>query len=129
MSEKLLVVTPPDDTLLDGLRLLLVDLNEEQTQSVSTALLMSQLNINIISYVWNTTNPVDWLLDKILKSNLIIFNADSENDLIVGYLAANIKSYYFGNLKDLHIANNRAIFAVSDISNLLEKVSKKHEQI
>jgi hypothetical protein len=132
MTDRILVVTPPDDTLLDGIRIAHVNLNEEQSAVVSSALMNSALPHTIINYVWKIGNKVDWLLDKIVKCDLIIFNADGPMDpgreIIIGWTAAQPQSYYFGNLKDLHLANNRAIYTTEDVLNLLEIIVKKHEQ-
>jgi hypothetical protein len=64
MTEKVLVVTPPDDVMLDGFRLLLVDLNADQTKTVSNSLLNISSDITIITYLWKSKDSVDWLLDK-----------------------------------------------------------------
>ena len=63
------------------------------------------------------------------KSNLIIFNADSgpDSDIINGYIAADPRSYYFGTLRDLHVANDRVIINSDEILNLLETISKYHD--
>lgn len=127
MSDRILIVTPPDDILLQGIRIAYIDLTDEQSFFVSNSLLKSQLPDNIINYVWRIGNPTDWLFDKLLKSDLIIFNADSSNQALVGWLAAQHNSYYFGRLKDLHMANDRAIYCVEDISTLLEKIAKNYE--
>jgi hypothetical protein len=124
MSDKILVVTAPDDTILDGMRILHVNLSEEQRQIVSNAMLSSEVSHTIINYVWNSNDPVNWLLDKKSKCNFILFNADSALDLIVGYIAAHPQSYYFGTLRDLHLVNNRAIYNTDDVSSLLEKNGK-----
>lgn len=129
MSDRILVVTPPDDTLLQGIRILHVDLTDEHSSTVSSALFQLSTAHNIINYVWKTGNPVDWFLDKLPKCDLIIFNADSRNDLIVGWTAAQPQSYYFGILKDLHMANDRTIYSTDDLLTLLEKISKYYEQI
>lgn len=129
MSDRILVVTSPDDILLHGIRILHVDLTDEQSSVVSSALLQSTMSQNIINYVWKSGNPVDWFLDKIPKCDLIIFNADSSNDLITGWIAAHPRSYYFGILKDLHLANDRTIYNTDDLLTLLEKISKHYEQI
>jgi len=129
MTDKIIVVTPPDDIALDGIRILAVNLAQEQGQIISNALLQfDNFNFNIINYVWNTGNDIAWLLDKKIKSDLIIFNANVDDNTITGYLAAHSKSYYFGTLKDLHLANNRAIYTTEDVLNLLEINVKKHEQ-
>jgi hypothetical protein len=129
MTDRILVVTPPDDTLLSGIRITHVQLTEEQSSIVSAALMDLTLPHTVINYVWKMGDQVSWLMDKILKSDLIIFNADSPNDgateLIVGWVAAQPLSYYFGNLRDLHLANDRVIYNSDDILNLLERLTKK----
>lgn len=129
MNNKILVATPPDDTQLDGVRILCVNLTHEQGQLVSAALLkFDNTFINIINYVWNTGDPMSWFLDKKTKSDIIIFNADAETT-ITGYLAAHSKAYYFGNLKDLEQANNRTIYSINQLLTLLEKVSNNYEPL
>lgn len=132
MTDKIIVVTPPDDILLDGPRLLLVNLNQEQLQAVSTAVMTLDIdNHTVITFVWKLGDSVEWMLNTKLKSKIIIFNADmlgnESGDLINGYLLAQGNSYYFGNLKDLHMVNDRAIYSVEEILTLLEKVSNHHE--
>jgi len=133
MTDKILVVTPPDDILLQGIRILHVHLDEEQSSIVSNALMQTNLPHNIINYVWKMGNRVDWLLDKTTKCDLILFNANGPSDpgldIILGWTAAQHQSYYFGTLKDLHMVNDRAIYTADDIIFLLEKIAKKHEQI
>lgn len=133
MTDKILVVTPPDDILLQGIRILHVQLDEEQSAIVSNALMETNLPHNIINYVWKMGNRVDWLLDKIPKCDIVLFNANCPTngaiELIIGWTAAQPNSYYFGTLKDLHMANDRAIYTAEDIIFLLESISKKHEQI
>jgi hypothetical protein len=132
MTDRILVVTPPDDILLDGIRITHVDLTEEQSSIISTALINSTLPHTIINYVWKMGNRVDWLLDKIAKSDLIIFNphdSDPGKDMIIGWTTAQPQSYYFGTLKDLHLANDRVIYNSDDILILLEKISKQHEKL
>lgn len=128
MTNKILIVTSPDDVALDGIRILAVNLTQEQGQIVSNALLQfDNFNITVTNYVWKTGNDPSWLIDKKFKSDIIIFNADDTNGTIVGYMAAQTKSYYFGTLKDLQLANNRTIYSVDDILLLLEKIVKTHE--
>lgn len=127
MSDRILVVTPPDDTFLQGVRIAHVDLTDEQSFFVSNSLLKSQLSNNIINYVWKVGNPTDWLFDKLLKSDIIIFNASSLNQTLVGWLAAQRNSIWFGDLKDLQAVNDRAIYNTNDILTLLENVSKNYE--
>jgi hypothetical protein len=122
MTDKVILVTPPDDILIDGIRILLVDLNSSQTQLISDALNRLTGDTTVISYMWNSKDNIDWLLDKKLKSQLIIFNADSENEIIVGYMAAQKNSHYFGILRSLTAVNNSAIYNTDQIHNLLENV-------
>jgi hypothetical protein len=122
MTAKVILVTPPDDILIDGIRILLVDLNSSQTQLISDALNRLTGDNTIISYMWNSKDDIDWLLDKKLKSQLIIFNADSVNEIIIGYMAAQKNSHYFGILRSLTAANNSAIYNTDQIHNLLENV-------
>ena len=128
MTDKILVITTPDDASLDGIRILAVNLTQEQGQIVSNALLQfDNFSVNILNYVWKIGDSVAWLLDKKIKSDVIIFNADAEDNTITGYLSAQSKSYYFGTLKDLHLANDRAIYSTEDVLTLLETMVKKHE--
>jgi hypothetical protein len=46
--------------------------------------------------------------------------------MITGYLAADPRSYYFGTLRDLHVANDRVILNSDEILNLLETIAKYH---
>jgi hypothetical protein len=130
MTDRILIVTPPDDTLLDGIRILHANLNPDQSQIVSDALLQSDTDHTIINYVWKPGDSVAWLLDKHKKSNIILFNANIENngatELINGYIAAQPNSYYFGTLRDLHLVNNRAIYNTNDILTLIGKLTEKH---
>lgn len=130
MSDRILVITPPDDILLQGIRILHVELTEEQSSIISAALLNTTLPHTIVNYVWKMGNPVSWLLDKISKSDIVIFNADvppNGTDIIIGWVSAQPNSYYFGDLRDLHLANDHAIYSVEDVSNLLEKIGKKYD--
>lgn len=127
MTDKILVVTPPDDILLDGIRITHIELTEDQSQLISSTLMQVDLPQVIINYVWRTGDRVEWLLDKVSKSHIVFFNADADTgiDTILGWVAAQPHSHYFGNLKDLHLANNRAIYNIDNIVSLLEKTAKR----
>lgn len=129
MTDKILVVTQPDDSLLQGVRITHVNLNEEQSNIISGALLQTEIPDNIINYVWKMGDRVDWLLDKIAKSDIVVFNAEGNPDpgreIIIGWTAAQPHSFYFGTLRDLHIANDHVIYDSNDILNLINKASKK----
>jgi len=126
MTDKIILVTEPDDIKIDGLRILLVDLTTDQSQVISQAL--GQLDtLNELIIYSAQSSSIDWVLDKKSKSKFVIFNADSDNHLLVGYLAAQPNSYYFGNLKILSTANRRVIYNVDDVVNLLTKMIGTYE--
>lgn len=127
MTDKVFLVTEPDDIQIDGFRLLLLDLTDEQNQFVSTALKQLLITVNLVIYVANNSN-IDWIVDKKNKCQLIIFNADSDNHLLIGYLSAFKNSHYFGNLKILSKVNNRVIYTVDDLVNLIEKTIGTYER-
>ena len=126
MSNKVVLVTAPDDIQLDGIRLLLVDLSPEQTSIISEALTQIESMPNVITYIWNSSDSKDWFFDKKHKSDIIVFNAKSENDIIVGYLAAQSNSYYFGELKILSQINNSAIYTIDQFITILEDKIANH---
>lgn len=120
MKNSIIAVTEPDDILTDDKRLLLVDLTETQIQIVSQALNKIKEFDTIITYIWRTGNNIDWLLDKKHKSDLIIFNAESNDHIIVGYMSAQVNSYYVGTLKSLNKVNTRSILSVEQAVEILE---------
>jgi hypothetical protein len=119
MTDKILIVTAPDDSLLDGKRILAINLSADQKQLISDALKQVDASKNIIVYTWNDLEDIKWMLDKKHKSDMIIFNADSDNDLITGYMSAQSNSYYFGFLKSLQSVNNSAIYNVDQCIDLI----------
>lgn len=119
MKSSVIIATAPDDTLLDGVRILLVDLTPEQGQIITECLRQIDYKGRIVLYSWNTEDPIEWLLDKKVKSNLIIFNANSPADLIIGHIASQSNSYYFGDLKSLSKANNNAIYDLAQCKELI----------
>ena len=121
MNDKILAITAPDDDLRDGSRYLLVDLNEDQMAIISQALNQIGSFSNLILYMWKPGEDYTWLLDKKLKSDVIIFNADSHDHTLVGYLAAQPNACYFGTLKNIGDANKNAIYEVAQIVDILEK--------
>ena len=76
---------------------------------------------NVIIYIWKTGDDIEWLLDKKLKSNLIIVNSDCDDQITVGYMIAQANSCYFGTLKNFSKANANAIYDVDQITNILER--------
>lgn len=128
MTDRLIMVTSPDDINLDGLRLLLVDLKKSQEEIVSKALMESDNELSIISYIWRSGEDIDWLLDKKHKSHFIIFNAESENQILIGYLSAFKYSYHLGHLRDLNKVNDRNILDQADCSKLITLHAEKYER-
>ena len=126
MADKVLVVTSPDDVLIDGYRILVAGLTPEQSKIVSDTLLKIKYSGNVILYLWDAGDN-EWLLDKKHKSDLIIFNADHENQALVGYMSAQKNSHYFGHLKFLASANAKAIYASEDLENLLTLILNNYE--
>ena len=121
MTNKIVIVTPPDDVLYDGFRILLVDLNQNQTQLISKALYDIDNLSNTIVYVYNLGNDTTWLFDKILKSHLIIFDAESKDQALAGYLTSKNNAHYFGTQKTLQKIANSAIYDNNDIRTLIEE--------
>jgi homoserine acetyltransferase len=94
MTAKILIVTAPDDTLLQGIRITHVNLTADQSQLVSQALMQSQSSHTIINYVWNIGDDTAWFIDKIYKSDLVIFDAEHIGGELVGGGLRTIESEY-----------------------------------
>ena len=127
MTNKVILVTEPDDVNYDALRLLLVNLSTEQTQLLSNSLSKIDHLPTTVLYIWNN-GDADWLFDKKHKSNYIVFNADHENEIIKGYMAAQRNSAYFGTLKELTKVNIKAIYNIDDCIKILETAIGNYEQ-
>ena len=128
MTDRVLVVTHPDDVLDDGVRLLLVDLTQEQLQTVSNVLTRLTTDAAIITYIWNSQISTDWLIDKKHKSHCIIYNAESSDQAIVGYLTAQRNSSYFGTPRSLKDVNKSAILSIDQCQTIIETAVGKYEQ-
>ena len=126
---KITLVTEPDDILVDSFRILCVNLTADQTQFLSDIVNDMEFIIDSIVYVWNEGDSEEWLFDKKLKSNLIIFNAVTDSGEINGYLAAQPNSFYFGPLKNLSYVNNRDIYDATSFKETLLEYIRKYEQI
>lgn len=129
MTDKIIIVTPPDDIQIEGMRLLLVNLTPQQTQIITTVFNKLKILPTIITYIWKNNDNIEWLFDKKHKSCLIMFNADDDNDLLVGYLAGQKNSYYFGILKSLKLINNNVIYDADQLLEIMEKVINKYGEI
>lgn len=121
MNNKIVAVTNPDDVLLDGNRILIAGLTEEQMSVVSSTLSEVEEFERIILYIWNESDDINWLLDKKLKSDLIIFNAGMFDKILVGYLSAQPNSCYFGTLQSISKVNDSEIKDLSQLITLMEK--------
>jgi len=128
MLDKILIATAPDDVQVDGIRVLAVDLRQDQTQLVSTVLTQLDDIPNIVVYLWKDGDDTNWLFDKKHKADIIVFNAESDNQLVVGYMAAQPNSYYLGILKTLDAVNNSAIYTPDQVLALLEKEINRYDQ-
>jgi hypothetical protein len=120
------MVTAPDDTLVNGGRIAVIDLTVDQTALISTALTELDSISCIVTYVWSEQDDVSWALDKIQKSQIIIFNADSINQTLVGYIAGKMNSYYFGTLKSLNQVNNSVIYDVDQCKTILTNIFDRY---
>jgi len=127
MTNKVSLVTDPDDVLEDSFRILLVGLNQTQTSIISDSLHKTAEMPNVVIYIWNNES-LEWLFDKKNKSHLIVFNAEADNGELVGYFAAYNKAHYFGILKSLGIINNRVIHDSDEFSIILQKYIITYEQ-
>jgi len=123
MTNKIVLVTAPDDILIDGVRLLLVGLTPEQQKIVSDALVLSDIESNIVTYLWNPAHT-DWSIDKKHKSDLIIFNAEYD-DLVVGYLSAQPNSHYFGTLRLFGKVNTSELYDVDQVLSVIQSLNKQ----
>jgi hypothetical protein len=129
MTDRILIVTSPDDVLQAGFRILTVDLTIEQENIVSSVVQNLETDQDVILYVWKIGSDMPWLLDKIYKSNAIVFNADSLDQTLIGFLAAQKKSSYFGDLRSIKEVNKSVIFDRGHCSNYLNRYLGIYEQI
>jgi len=120
MENKIILVTPPDDIIHDGIRILAFDLRPEQSQMVSDCLSQLQEIPQIIVYVANGQDDPKWIIDKKQKCSIIVLNAESQDQTMVGYLAAQKNCYYIGNLRSVSSVNNRPIITIDDLKTIME---------
>lgn len=122
IDNKITVITSPDDILIEGVRILLVDLSPEQSEFISASLFQIDDYPNVIVYSWKVGDDIEWLFDKFYKSSVIFFNATSSNQTIVGFLAGKVNTFYFGILQSLNLVNNREICNIDDSTHLLKQL-------
>jgi hypothetical protein len=105
-----MLVTQPDDVLDLGIRILVIDLTIEQSNELSEVFKNLDTDDDIIVYKWTFGDDIQWCIDKIYKADLIFFNAESQNQTLAGFLAAQKKSAYFGNLMSLKDVNKSVVY-------------------
>lgn len=128
MTNNLILVTPPDDIGIDGFRVILFDLTKEQNDLVSKSLAKIDHTYSIITYIYQYGNSLDWIFDKKHKSDLIIFNADHFDQMVVGYLTAQKNSHYFGQIRDLKFFNNKVIYTQDDCVEIFNMYMRNYER-
>lgn len=121
MTNKVTVVTPPDDVLVDAKRILLFDPTVEQTQLISSCLSANDFGYDIVFYIWRFGEDTDWLLDKILKYDVAILNAETEEQGLLGYLFAKPNSYYMGNIRSLSKLKKSAVLDTDHLNSILKE--------
>jgi len=126
MSDRIILVSYPDDIFLSGIRILLFDLKKEQTDIVSRALTDLEFDFNLIVYSVNFRDDTKYMIDKYLKSQIVIFNSESENQTIIGFLASKTNSMYFGNLRSLSAINDSIIYGLENCKDKLERMIIKY---
>ena len=127
MTDKIIVITPPDDVLQNGFRILAVDLTGEQLNYLSSAIQDLGTTDNVIVFVWKVGYDVNWALDKSYKSNAIIFNADSIDQTLIGLLAGKKKSAYFGELRSIKEVNKSVLHDREQCFNFLDNLLGSYE--
>jgi hypothetical protein len=128
-NNKITLVTFPDDVLHDGIRILIFDLTPAHTQLISGVLYNMKEIQNTVIYVSNGQDDTQWALDKKQKCSIILYNAESQNQTMVGYLTAQSNSYYFGELKTLSSVNNNKIISKEQIEMIMEDQYKKYAKL
>jgi len=117
-NNSICLVTAPDDVLYKAKRLLLVDLTIDQQNFVSDVL--RETASNFVVYVWNVGDDIEWLLDKQLKSDVVLVNLQSTEQLVVGYFLGYKKTFYFGDSKKVQKFSANAIYSTEQLLNIIE---------
>jgi hypothetical protein len=120
VKNKITIITSPDDISQDGVRILVYGCKEEHTLLISSVIYQLEECKPTIIYVSNGQNDSEWALDKKLKCSIIIFNADADDQTMIGYLAAQSNSYYFGQLRTLDVVNSNRIDSKEQLTKIME---------
>jgi len=129
MNEKITLVSYPDDILDDGFRILTYGLSPEQSLLVSSVLTKLENIPPLVCYIANGLESEQWTLDKKQKSSIIIFNADHDNQTMIGYLAAQTNSFYFGTLRSIGLVNKNALEGMEQLKNIMEELTTKYAKL
>lgn len=121
MANNIIVVTPPDDILSEAKRILLFDPTLAQTQLISQSLNDLDLNTTVIFYIWRFGDDLNWLLDKFLKYDVAILNAETQEQGLLGYLFAKQHTYYLGQIRSLDKIKKSAIYDIDHLNNILKE--------
>lgn len=121
MSNKIVLVTSPDDLLTDGVRLCLVNLNQDQLNLLTQVLSTMQPSVSVIAYIWNPKDPYEWFIDKKIKSDVILFNALAHTHIMNGYLSAHTNCYYFGTLREVTHLYNKEVTSAEQLQSIIQR--------
>jgi len=119
VKNKITIITPPDDIPQDGVRILVYGCKEEHTLLISSVIYQLEDCKPTIIYVSNGQKDSEWTLDKKLKCSIIVFNAEAEDQTMIGYLAAQTNSYYFGQLRTLNTVNSNKIDSKEQLTTII----------
>ena len=119
VKNRITIITPPDDIAQDGVRILVYGCTKEQTLLISSVIYQLEECKPTIIYVSNGQNDSEWALDKKLKCSIIVFNAEADDQTMIGYLTAQSNSYYFGQLRTLKGVNNNRIDTEEQLTTII----------
>ena len=119
VKNRITIVTPPDDITQDGVRILVYGCTKEQTLLISSVIYQLEECKPTIIYVSNGQNDSEWALDKKLKCSIIVFNAEADDQTMIGYLTAQTNSYYFGQLRTLDGVNGNRINTEEQLTTII----------
>lgn len=129
MNNKIVLVTAPDDLSTDGVRLCLVNLNQDQLNILTQVLSTLQTAVPVIAYIWNPKDPYEWFLDKKLKSDVILFNSQSHTQTLNGYLSAHKNCYYFGTLREVTHLYNKEITSTEQLGSIVSRAIEEFSAV
>lgn len=127
MTNNVTIITDPDDILIEGVRILLVDLTPDQSEFISTSLFQLEDFPTTVIYSWKLGDGIPWLFDKFYKSSIVFFNAESFNQTLVGFFAGKSHAFYFGTLQSLNQVNTREISNIDQSIAILTKLFENYD--